>query len=98
MKGPELRDLLQKHLVFQIRCCSQFQNINREIPVFESLFDKVAGLEAYNFIKKRLQHRCFPANVAKFLRAVFAEQLRWLPLLIPRAFHVNQLQLLKPTI
>ena len=25
------------------------------------------GLKAYNFIKKRLRHRCFPANIAKFL-------------------------------
>ena len=32
-------------------------------------FNKVADLEACNFIKKRLQHRCFPVNIAKFLRA-----------------------------
>ena len=29
---------------------------------------KVAGLEACNFIKKRLQDRCFPVNIVKFLR------------------------------
>ena len=34
----------------------------------ESLFNKVAGLKACNFIKKRLQHRCFLVNIAKFLR------------------------------
>ena len=34
--------------------------------VLESLFDKVAGLKASNFIKKRLQHRRFPVNIAKF--------------------------------
>ena len=28
---------------------------------------KVADLKAYNFIKKRLQHRRFPMNIAKFL-------------------------------
>ena len=32
----------------------------------EPLFDKVAGLKAYNFTKKRPQHRCFPVNFAKF--------------------------------
>ena len=32
-------------------------------------FNKVAGLWACNFIKKRLQHRCFPVNIVKFLRA-----------------------------
>ena len=26
----------------------------------------VAGLKACNFIKKRLQHRCFPVNIVKF--------------------------------
>ena len=25
-------------------------------------------MKSYNFIKKRLQHRCFPLNIAKFLR------------------------------
>ena len=31
-------------------------------------FHKVTGLVACNFIKKRLQDRCFPVNIAKFLR------------------------------
>ena len=33
----------------------------------ESLFNKVAGLQG-NYIKKRIQHRCFPMNNAKYLR------------------------------
>ena len=37
-------------------------------PALESLFNKVAGVQACNFIKKRLQHRCFPVAIAKFLR------------------------------
>ena len=40
----------------------------KETPVLESLFKKIAGLKACNFIKKRRQHRCFPVNIAKFLR------------------------------
>ena len=40
----------------------------QEKPVLESLFKKVAGLKARNFIKKRHQHRCFPVNIAEFLR------------------------------
>ena len=35
--------------------------------MLESLFKKVAGLKACNFIKKRPEHRCFPVNIAKFL-------------------------------
>ena len=36
--------------------------------MLESLFDKVTGLQACIFTKKRLQHRFFPVNIAKFFR------------------------------
>ena len=39
--------------------------------MLESLFNKTAGLKAYNFIKKRLWHRCFPVNIAKFVKNSF---------------------------
>ena len=39
------------------------------------------GFQAWNFIKKRLQQRCFPFNIAKFLKiAFFCGTLWWLPL------------------
>ena len=38
--------------------------------MLELLFNKVTGLEVCNFIKKRLQHRCFLVNIAKFLRTL----------------------------
>ena len=41
----------------------------------ESLFNKVAGLQACNFIKKRLEHRCFPVNFAKFLRTLILKRI-----------------------
>ena len=52
----------------------------RNFPtVLESLFNKVPGLNAGNFIKKRLQRSCFPVNIAKFLRITSSiEHLRWL--------------------
>ena len=34
----------------------------------ESFFNKVAGLKGYNFILKKLEHRCFPVNFARFSR------------------------------
>ena len=46
-------------------------NIHRKTLVLKSLFSEVASLEAYKFIKKRLQHRCFPVNVANFLRKLY---------------------------
>ena len=50
-----------------------------ENTVLKSLSDIMTGLKAGNFIKKRLQHKCFPVSIAKFLRtAFFTKQLRWL--------------------
>ena len=56
-----------------IRSCSvrffeKLRNIHKNIPVLESLFNEVSGLETCNFIKIRLQERCFPVSFAKFLR------------------------------
>ena len=42
----------------------------------KSLLNKFAVLQACNFIKKRLQHRGFTVNIAKFLRA-FAKGFFW---------------------
>ena len=46
----------------------KISQIHRKTHVFEFLFNEVAGLGAGSFIKKRLQHRCFPVNFAKFVR------------------------------
>ena len=47
---------------------------------FQSLyFNEVAGLRPATLLRKKLWHRCFPVNFAKFLRTTFfTEQLRWL--------------------
>ena len=47
--------------------CSKFRKSYRKTPVLESLFTDVAGPKDCNFIKTRLQHRCFPAKCARFL-------------------------------
>ena len=44
---------------------------NKKTPVLESLFNKIAGLKAYNTIKMTLQHSCLPAINAKALRTAF---------------------------
>ena len=36
-----------------------------------SFFNKVAGMRPATLLKKRLRHRCFPVNFAKFLRTSF---------------------------
>ena len=40
-----------------------------------SLSHKVAGLKDYSFIKRRLQHRCFPVKFLKFLRTYTQQTL-----------------------
>ena len=53
--------------------------IHRKTPVLECLFNKVAGLESCNFIKKILLHWCFPMKVAKFLRTAISNNIcKWL--------------------
>ena len=59
------------------------------------LFNKVAGLRPATLLKKRLWHRCFPVNFAKFLRTpISIEQLKWLLLNValqiePKYFSVS---------
>ena len=49
------------------------------LKIFAIFTGKLPDLKAFNFIKKRLQHRCFPVNYAKSLTPVFLiEHLWWL--------------------
>ena len=49
-------------------CSIKIFSTHRKTPVLESLSNKVSGLKADNFIKKRLQLRYFPVSIAKFYR------------------------------
>ena len=55
--------VLQRFSVKKKRCSLKFLKILRKVPIPESFFNKV---EACNFVKERLWHRCFPVNFAKF--------------------------------
>ena len=46
------------------------KTVHKNFAVFtrKHLCLSVSGLEDWNFTKKRLQHKCFPENTAKFLR------------------------------
>ena len=47
--------------------------------MLEFLLDKAAGLSFAALLKKRLWHRRFPVNFAKFLRTIFfIEHFTWL--------------------
>ena len=49
-----------------------FLKISQESACIGVSFNKVARQKAYNFIKRRLDHRCFPVKFAKFLKLVSA--------------------------
>ena len=42
--------------------------VDKKIPVLKPLFNKVADFQACCVVKKRLQNRCFPVDITKFLR------------------------------
>ena len=43
--------------------------------MLESFLNKVSGLKVWNFIKKKLQHRCFPVKLMKFFRTPFLQNI-----------------------
>ena len=45
-----------------------FLKIYKKTHVLQSLFNKVGGLKACNFILKRLQHSCFPREYSKIFK------------------------------
>ena len=53
-------------MVYTLGTLKHFANFFGKIHVLESLFKKASGPQACNFIKKRLQHRYFPVNLARF--------------------------------
>ena len=52
--------------VLRKRRPQKFRKIHRKIPLPESLFNKVAGISLATLLKKRLWHRWFPMNFAKW--------------------------------
>ena len=46
----------------------KISQISQENTCVGAFFNKVVGLQACNFIKNRLDHRCFYVKFAKFLR------------------------------
>ena len=68
--------LLQKQpsKVFFKKVFLKISQYSRENTCVGVTFHTVAGLQAYNIIKKRLQHRCFPKSV--FKNIYFEEYLR----------------------
>ena len=74
-----LENFAGKQLCFHQRC-SMKKGALRNFAKFTGkhlcqslIFNKVAGLRPATLLKKRLWHRCFPVNFAKFLRTPFLQ-------------------------
>ena len=50
---------------------SWFHKFQKETPVLKSLYNKVTGPQACNFIKMRLQYRCFPLKICKIFKNTY---------------------------
>ena len=59
--------------VLQNRCSLKNCKAQKKIPEPEYLFNKVTGVYAATLLKKRLRHRCFLMNSARYLRRLFRE-------------------------
>ena len=59
--------------VFWKKGVLKLYKFHRKASVLESLFNK--GLKTCNFIKERLQHKCFPAKFAKPLKTLIFENI-----------------------
>ena len=62
-------------MFFKINVLKNFAIFTGKKTTLESLFYKLAGLQAWNFFKKRLQHNCFSVKIAKFLRIALFQWL-----------------------
>ena len=60
-------------------CSKNFCNFHRKTTVLGSLFNKVVDLQAYNLLKKRLQHSCFSVHIAKTLRTPISKSIWMVP-------------------
>ena len=60
-------------MVFTLGALKNFANFTGKTLVLGSLFTKVSGPQAYKFIKKRLQNRCFHVKLKTYSRALFLQ-------------------------
>ena len=60
-------------MVFTLGAVKNFANFTGKTLVLGSLFTKVSGPQAYKFIKKRLQNRCFHVKLKTYSRVLFLQ-------------------------
>ena len=61
----------RSQMFFKIGVLKNFSICARKLLCFSLFFIKLQAWRPAFLLKKRFQHRCFPVNIAKFLRTVF---------------------------
>ena len=99
VSGLRPATLLKKETLTQVFSCEFCQiskkNLFYRTPLDDCFYPCKARLKACNFIKKRLQHRCFYVKFAKFLRKPMLQNI-WERLLLINgllyfhAFHYSE--------
>ena len=83
---------------YTLHYCFSLEYLQKQPPeVFfnKILFNKIAGLRPATLLKKKLWHRCFPMNFAKFLRRPFLRNTSG-RLLLYLTFHSIQYPKINP--
>ena len=71
------RKKVSRKLIKEYECWEKWiiWRFHRKTPMLESVFNKIAGVQAYNFMKRRLQHKCFPVKKTEFLRTTILKNI-----------------------
>ena len=70
---PVIRNAKQSFADISKQSFLNVSQISRENTYVRVSFNKVAGQKTWYFIKRRLQHRCFPVKFLKVLRTPFLQ-------------------------
>ena len=98
---PDLREIQQQppQVFWRKRCSQEFCKIHRKTPVLSitcTLKNFLKFFKDQSFMKKSLQHRCFPVNVARFLRPPFSQNTS-VQMLLEIALQLTIVSYLEPT-
>ena len=82
------------------RACSVKKAALKYFVIFTGkyLWWSVLLIKAWNVIKKRLQHRCFPVNIAKLLRTPILKNICERLLLLPEKIYIFPMYEFKGTV
>ena len=67
----KISEKYNKYVFYKKTVLKNFSIFTGKRLCWSLFFNKIAGYQSCNYIKKRLQHKCFSVNIANFLRTSF---------------------------